>query len=57
MGNIYLDDNSIDASTLDATTLGYFDTRQPGRQNNQVIYGCMNRLLSNNYNPLATADN
>jgi Leucine-rich repeat (LRR) protein len=57
MTYIYLDNNSIDVTTLDATTLGYFDTRQPNRQTTQIIYGCTSRSLANNYNPNATVDN
>ena len=57
MLNIHLDNNSIDGATLDLTTLGYFNTRQPDWQSLQVVYGCIDNILANNYNPLATQDN
>jgi len=53
MTYINLYNNSINGATLDATTLGYFNTRSPYRRTSQTISGCIDNKLANNYNQRA----
>ena len=57
MTYLYIWGNSINGAILDATTLGYFNTRSPDRRTNQIVYGCIDNKLANNYNQRATQDN